>query len=95
MHFGSLDSGGDCEYNGPGFVEVAKMFAMQDSFFFGKILFDRVYINISMIVASPDPGNVMLMWRKWPSKIGGEISFYWKYQTVYFSKVPDVCVIIK
>ena len=41
--FGSLDGGDNNEYNGLGFVEISKIFAMQDAFFFRMISFDSVY----------------------------------------------------
>ena len=37
MKFGPFDGRDDGEYSGVGFVEISTIFAMQDSFFFGRI----------------------------------------------------------
>ena len=42
MKSGSLNGGKDAEHNGVAFVEIFKMFGMQDSILFGTGLFDRV-----------------------------------------------------
>ncbi len=42
MEFGSLDGGENGEHSGVGRVEISKIFAMQDVFFFGMASFDNV-----------------------------------------------------
>ena len=42
MDFVLLDDGDDGKHTGVGFVEIAKILAMQDTFFFGTKLFDRL-----------------------------------------------------
>ena len=38
-----LDDIVDSEDNGVGFAEISEIFKIQDSFFFGRVSFDRVY----------------------------------------------------
>ena len=45
MEFCSLDGGDDGEYYGIGFVEISKMFSMQNSCFYGTQSFDSLYQN--------------------------------------------------
>ena len=46
MKFVWLDGGVDDEYNSVGFVELFKIFAMQDAMFFVRESFNRVYAAI-------------------------------------------------
>ena len=45
MGFVSLGGGGDDEYSIAHFVEITKMFVIQDAFFFGTEPFGRVLMN--------------------------------------------------
>ena len=46
MQFSWLDDGGDGEHSGDGFVEISKVFTMQDLFFLKTVLFGRVPLKV-------------------------------------------------
>ena len=55
MEFGPLDGGDHDVPNSVGFLEISKTFVTQDTFFFGMISFDKVYI-ISITVDTKRDG---------------------------------------
>ena len=44
MEFSSLDDKDEGEYTATGFVEMSKLFAMQDDFFYGMASFTWLYL---------------------------------------------------
>ncbi len=55
MDSGSLDGGGDAEYNGVGFAESFRIYLTQTNFFFGVIPFDTTFRMLANYMSNCPP----------------------------------------